>query len=41
MTDEATLAAWVREYSDTFGFAFHAGDPKDAAALLSRARARH
>ena len=28
MTDEATLAAWVREYSDTFGFAFHAGDPK-------------
>ncbi len=30
MTDEAAraeLAAWVREYSDTFGYAFHAGDP--------------
>ena len=30
MTDDAerdALAAWVREYSDAFGHAFHAGDP--------------
>lgn len=30
MTDDAerdALAAWVREYSDAFGRAFHAGDP--------------
>ena len=27
MTTEAELAAWVREYSDHFGFSFHAKDP--------------
>ncbi len=27
MTTEAELAAWVREYSDHFGFSFHARDP--------------
>ena len=27
MTTEAELAAWVREYSDHFGFSYHAKDP--------------